>query len=370
MLIDHQKEADDTFLKLLENPFVTIDSEFKWMTTYAPLPALLQVGTPDNRVYLFDLAAIKDFTTLKIFLESEKCLKVFHSCGQDLILFNHICGAVTKPIFDTQVAYSFISRRYQIGYGNLVEELFGEILSKGSQQSDWLKRPLSEKQLEYAKNDVVWLLKVYELLKVKLTECHRLSWVEEECRLYTKPSFYKDVKPEDIFRTIKGVNKLNKDQLAVMRELCAWREEIAKEVDLRPRRILSEEALYSIVFKLPRNTHDLKNCRDISPMTMRYNSRDIIDCVDVGLGLDDYQKPPVVEHHIPSKSEEALAQRLYERIDKFGEEVKICTPVLLSRQECNRLAHWRVENLPIDFKFLLPWRQNLLQEIILEVLNK
>ncbi len=154
-----------------------------------------------------------------------------------------------------------------------------------------------------------------------------------------------------------------------MRELCAWREEVAKEIDLRPRRILSEEALYSIVFKMPRNTHDLKFCRDISPSTMKYNSRDIIDCVEVGLSLEEYQKPEIFEQHIPSKFEESLAQKLYDKIDRFGEEIKICTAILLTRQECNRLAHWRVENLSIDFKFLSLWRRNLLEEIILEVLN-
>lgn len=369
MLISSQKEADAVFEELCQLSFVTIDSEFKWISTFSPIPALIQIGT-EEEVYLFDPTEIKDFSTLKTFLEAENCTKVFHSCSQDLILFFDMCGAVTAPIFDTQISYAFLNRKHQIGYSGLVEEVTGTSLSKGSQRSDWLKRPLSEKQLEYAKNDVTWLYKCYTTLTQRLIETDRLEWVKHECSLYTNPNFYTPVKPQNVYRNLKGVGRLNRDQLSVMRELCAWREDAAKKINVRPRKLISEETLFSIVYKLPRNSQDLKRCKGISSLTMRHNSRDILDCIDTGLALEDYQKPALIEKSIPSKEEEKLAQRLYEHIDSLGEQLNIATPLLLTRQQCKKIAHWHCEKLNLDFNFLSPWRLELLKEDIMEVLDK
>lgn len=369
VLITSQKQADETFAELSKLPYVTIDSEFKWISTYAPIPALIQVGTGDD-VFLFDPTEIKDFTSFKEFLEAENCIKIFHSCSQDLILFHDMCGAVTAPIFDTQVAFAFLNRKHQIGYSGLVEELLGTTLSKGSQRSDWLRRPLSPKQMEYAKNDVIYLHKCYNTLIKSLTDLHRIDWVKSECGLYTADSFYKPVKPQNVYRSLKGVGRLNRDQLAIMRELCAWREEVAQKINVRPRKLLAEETLFSIVYKVPRNTHDLKKCRGISSLTMRHNSRDIIDCIDTGLSLDEFQKPPLIEQRVPSKEEENVSQKLYERIDDLGSQMNIATAVLLTRQDCKRIAHWHCEQLNLDFKFLSPWRLSLLEEDIMDVLDK
>ena len=368
MLITSQEEADEVFEKLSQQTFVTIDSEFKWISTYSPIPALIQVGTADE-VYLFDPTELKDFSSLKKFLEAENCVKVFHSCSQDLILFYDMCGAVTAPIFDTQIAFGFLSRVHQVGYRGLVEELTGTELSKGSQRSDWLKRPLSEKQLQYAKNDVIYLYECYKVLIKRLSDLHRLDWVTHESEQYTDLKFYAPVKPQNAYRSLKGVGRLNRDQLSVMRELCAWREEAALKINLRPRKLVSEETLFSIVYKLPRNTHDLKKCRGISSMTMRHNSRDILNCIDVGLALEEFQKPALVEKRIPSKAEEKTAQKLYEHIDSLGVKLEIATPLLLTRQHCKKIAHWHSEKLDLDFKFLSPWRLELLKEDIMEVLE-
>lgn len=369
MLITDQKEADETFAKLSKETFVTIDSEFKWISTYSPIPALIQIGTADE-VFLFDPTEIKDFTSLKNFLEAENCIKIFHSCSQDLILFFDMCGAVTTPIFDTQVAYAFLNRKHQISYGGLVQEVTGTELSKGSQRSDWLRRPLSPKQLEYAKNDVTWLYDCYKKIVRRLKEMHRYEWVLSECKQYTDPKQYEAVKPQNVYRSLKGVGRLKRDQLAIMRELCAWREEAAIKVNLRPRKLVADETLFSIVYKQPRNAHDLKRCRGISSMTMKYNSRDILNCVDIGLALEEFQKPALIEKRVPSKQEEKIAQTLYEFIDSLGEQLNIATALLLTRQQCKKIAHWHCEKLDLDFKFLSPWRLELLEDDIMKVLGK
>lgn len=369
MLITSQKEADETFEKLSQLPFVTIDSEFKWISTYAPIAALIQIGTADE-VFLFDPTEIKDFTSFKNFLEAKNCIKIFHSCSQDLILFSHMCGAVTAPIFDTQVAFAFLNRKHQISYGGLVLELTGKELSKGSQRSDWLRRPLSPTQLEYAKNDVTWLYKCYENLLSRLKEVQRYKWVLNECEQFSDERQYEPLKPEDTYKSLKGVGRLNRDQLAVMRELCAWREKEAIKVNLRPRRLLSEETLFSAAYKVPKSAHDLKSCKGINSMTMKYYSQVILNCIDIGASLDEAQKPALIEKRVPSKNEERITQKLYEFIDSLGERLDIATAILLTRQQCKKIAHAHCKKLDLDFKSLSSWRIELLQEDIIKVLNK
>jgi ribonuclease D len=218
VLITSQKEADDLLKKLMKEDSVAIDSEFQWTSTYHPIPALIQLGTADE-YYMIDPVQLNDFSVLKEFLEKPDCTKVFHACTQDIQLFNNMCGAVTQSIYDTQIAYAMLSTDHQISYRSLVENITGELLSKGSQRSNWLRRPLSETQLKYAANDVIWLFKCFNSLIDKLDFLDRTTWHQSECNLYTSESFHKETEPKNLYKKLRGSGRLNRDQLSIMREL-------------------------------------------------------------------------------------------------------------------------------------------------------
>ena len=366
MLITDQQEADQIFNDLSQRPFVAIDSEFHWTRTYHPIPALIQVGTEDSN-FLIDVTVLEDFTSLGEFLANENCTKILHSCSQDLILFYLMTGRVTKSIFDSQIAYAFCNDHHQISFGNMVETITGKKLSKGSQRSNWLKRPLSPTQLQYAANDVVWLIKCFPHLKENLEKLNRTSWHRHECQQYEDYSFYETTPDHKLYRQIKGAGRLNRDQLAILRELCAWRENLAKKLNLRPRVLLSEESLFSIVYTKPGNTKDLKRCRDISPNVMRFNSSDLVDCVDIGLSLQDDQKPPAIEKRIPSKREEKFSDTIYNMVLKKAEELNMSANLLLTKSQCKKIASWNFKERAFDFDMLAIWRQDLLKEDILKI---
>ena len=368
MLITSQEEADNILEKLSKHPAVAIDSEFQWTTTYHPIPALIQLGI-DEEVYLIDPVKLEDFTSLKNFLENPECIKIFHACTQDVQLFNNMCNAVTSPIFDTQIGYAMLNTDHQISYRGMVEQITGELLSKGSQRSNWLRRPLSDTQLQYAKNDVIWLYKCYEKLQKRLIDLRRLVWHSSECSNYEAESFHLETEPQNLYKKMRGTGRLNRDQLSIMRELCAWREKVAKKVNLRPKRLLADESMFSIVYKQPRNTKDLKRCRDISKMTMRYNSRDIINCVEVGLALEEHQKPSLIEQRIPSKAEEKLCEKLFSMVNSLSEQLNIAAALLMTRQTCKKIAAWHFSDLPVDLSFLTHWRRELLEDEILKILK-
>ena len=368
MLVTSQTEADQIFQKLAQKPYVAIDTEFHWTRTYAPIPALIQVGTEDEH-YLIDVTEIKDFSSLGDFLENEDCAKIIHSCSQDLILFYLMTGKVTKNLFDSQIAYAFLNDYHQISFGKMVEDITDQALSKGSQRSNWLKRPLSPTQLQYAANDVIWLMKCFPSLQEKLAKLKRNDWHRAECQNYETDAFYEVTPEHKLYRQIKGAGRLNRDQLSILRELCAWREKISQKLNLRPRVFLSPEALFSIVYNKPRNTKDLKRCRDISPNVMRFNSRDIVECVDIGLSLEEDQKPPIIEKRIPSKREEKFADSLYKMVQDKAAALQMSANLLLTKSTCKKIASWNFKELAFDFGTLASWRQDLLKEDILKIAN-
>ncbi|MCM8530583.1 MAG: ribonuclease D [Lentisphaeraceae bacterium] len=368
MYITSQNEADEIFERLSHEKFVAIDSEFHWTRTYNPIPALIQVGTADEH-YLIDVTEIKDYTSLGKFLEKEDCTKIIHSCSQDLILFYLMTKKVTKNIFDSQIAYSFYNNRHQISFGGMVEELTGEALSKGSQRSNWLKRPLSPTQLQYAANDVIWLMKCFPALQEELEKRERTTWLKEECALYENDDFYAVTPSPLLYKNVKGAGRLNRLQLSVLRELCAWREKVAIKLDLRPKIFIPDNALLSIVYKNPTNTKELRYCDDISPNVMRYNSQDIINCVEVGLAVPGDQHPPVFEKRIPPKQEEKLADKIFSAVNEKSETHEVAANLLMTKAICRKIASKSSKGKEFDFDSLSKWRQNILKEDITNILK-
>jgi ribonuclease D len=342
MLIDSQKEADRIFDSLNAHNFVAIDSEFHWTRTYDPIAALLQVNDGKN-VHLIDLKALKDFSSMKVFLENTQCTKILHSCVQDLYLFNRMAGIVTKNIYDSQIAYAFCNPELQISYGGMVENLTGEVLSKGSQRSDWLRRPLSPKQLEYAANDVIWLRDCFLQLREKLDKLGRSEWLTEECSQYENPNFYKSPEDQFLYRHMKGAGRMKREQLAILRELS---------------------------YQSPMDTHELKHCDDIPPKVMQYNSRDIIKCVEIAKQLKPDQLPDAIDSRTPSGREEKFTDAIFAAANTIAEANGLSPNLLITKQVCRKIAAWTFQGLGIDFTFMSSWRQTLLKDIILELAEK
>jgi ribonuclease D len=368
MLISSQQEADALFDRLASEDTVAIDSEFQWTTTYAPIPALIQVATADE-VHLLDPSALKDFTSFKNFLEEPNCVKIFHSCSQDLLLFNHMNDSVTTSLFDSQIANAFLSTFHQISYGKLVEKYTGEVLSKGSQRSNWLRRPLSPTQLEYAKSDVTWLFKCHGVLVEQLEETKRAQWHKSECDVYCNSEFYRAPEPEDLYKKFRGIGRLNRNQLAVLRELCAWRDQLAQKVDLRPKRLLADDGLFSIVYKLPKNSRELKGCRDVNERVLRSSAEEVLECINTGLNLEEEQKPNLIKSRPISKEEEDITDQLYKAVNLLAENMNMASALLLTRQTAKKITANFYSKNELNLEFLSPWRQDILEGTVKKVLN-
>ena len=369
MLIDNDQEFNSLLNKLLSKEVVALDTEFHWTKTYAPIPALLQIAD-DEGVYLVDLTLIKDYTLFKELLEKEKIVKLFHSCDQDMLILDHMCGARTTSIFDTQLAAAICGDTDNLhSYAKVVKLYLDTELSKGAQRSDWLARPLTDTQLKYAEADVTYLYRLYPILKEKLEKLNRLDWLYEDTSIYAGDDFYTPLPDREIYRKIKGCGRLKRRNIAIVREVAEWREKQARRIDRRPRRVLSDKALLDMATKKPANPQALVKVYDIGSFTVQKNGTELLRLIDVALKLDENDLPSAIAGTAPSKEEEKIEKLLFKVLAEVSEETKIAETVLASRSNLRSTVYRFFKRGEVKLDFLNTWRSELLAEKLTETLQ-
>ena len=201
---------------------VAVDTEFLRERTFHPRLCLIQVGTPDESVAIDPIVLEGHLEPLAQLFVNPKVLKVFHACTQDMEVLLHTLGVLPAPIFDTQVAAAFLGERLQIAYNGLVQAFCGVTLPKTESLTDWSRRPLTAQQIEYALDDVRYLIKAYGTISERLLAEGRLWWVLDEMRPLMERSHY-ETDRRDAYKRVKRINSCTRKQMAIARELAAWR---------------------------------------------------------------------------------------------------------------------------------------------------
>jgi len=257
-----------------------IDLEFVSEDRYVPELALVQVawGEPGApQVAAIDPLAV-DPAPLFELVADPAVEVVAHAARQDLGLLVTSYSVTARGFVDTQIAASFAGLPDQIGYGRMVQHLFGVALDKGSQHTDWRRRPLSERQLRYALDDVRHLLAAWEALRGRLDARGRLSWAREESQRLAE-SVAQRRPPDEIYRQIGGWVALKGPSLAVLRELAAWREREALSSNTPPSWILPDAALIEVARRGPRSAAELARVRGVTPTAARRSGDAILAAV-------------------------------------------------------------------------------------------
>lgn len=221
------------------NGIIGLDTEFQRTDTFYPIPGLYQL-VADTEIWLIDPLAIDDWSPLMRVLEDPATVKIMHSCSEDLELIAHHLRVRPANLFDTQVAYAFVSEQLSISYANLVKALLGLLLSKHQVRSDWLRRPLSDAQISYACEDVASLPAVHRLLSGELEARGRWNWFREDMALREAAPA---IDPDRYYKGVKGAWRLNGVQLGALKALCAWRERQAMTEDRPRNRVVWDEHL-------------------------------------------------------------------------------------------------------------------------------
>jgi ribonuclease D len=343
--------------------YVTVDTEFIREKTFWPHLCLVQVAGPEEAVAIDPLADGIDLTPLFDLLNNPKVLKVFHAARQDLEIFYHLTGKVPGPMFDTQVAAMVCGFGDAVGYENIVSKLTGGRIDKSSRFTDWSRRPLTNKQINYALADVTHLRKVYDKLRKMLDENGRAGWLDEEMAVLTDPATY-EPHPEDAWKRIKG--RGNKPRLlAVLREVAAWRDREAMRRDLPRNRLVRDEALLEIVHHTPSTPEELARTRGLGRgLAEGPQGKEILAAVERGLSQPEDQLPEV-----PSKP--ALPGKIGPVVDLLKVLLKmrcqdegVAAKLVASSDDLELVAAFGEE---ADVRALRGWRRDLFGEDALRV---
>ncbi|MBS7670371.1 ribonuclease D [Croceicoccus gelatinilyticus] len=243
--------------------FVAVDTEFMRESTYWPLLCLVQISDGKEAAAIDPLAEGIDLKPLlDLLTENEDVLKVFHAGGQDVEIIYNLTGKTPHPIFDTQIAMMAISQSEQIGYSNLVESWLGTAIDKGARFTDWSRRPLTERQLEYAIGDVTYLSKIFPKMLKKLVKTGRGAWLNQEMERLADPSNYA-TDPGTLWRRVRASGR-NPQMLGRLKALAAWRENEAQDKDIPRGRIMRDETLADLASHPPKKQADLAKVRGLS----------------------------------------------------------------------------------------------------------
>lgn len=347
-------------------PFITVDTEFMRETTYYPELCLIQIATPERAAAIDPLAPGLDMAPLMALLvDREDMLKVFHAGGQDVEIIFNITGKTPHPIFDTQIGAMALAQAEQLGYSNLVEAWLGITLDKGARFTDWSRRPLDQRQIDYAIADVTHLAKLFPMMLNKLRETGRGHWIDEEMEKLADPKNY-DVNPNDVWQRVK-IQSRKPEVLGRLRAIAAWREREARSKNLPRGRIAKDEVLAELAAHPPRNQDDLGKVRGLSA-SWRGN--------DIGVRLMQAldQAQPMTRDEMPASAprgnglgkEGALVADLLKLLLKIrARELNVSARLMARSDEMEALASGQRE----DLSMLKGWRSDVFGNDALELVD-
>jgi ribonuclease D len=356
-LISTTPELSEACTALARHDYVTVDTEFMRETTFWPKLCLIQMAGPGEALIVDPLAEGIDLAPFYALMANERVVKVFHAARQDVEIVHVQAGIIPHPIFDTQVAAMVCGFGDSISYVNLVKRITGKDLDKTSRFTDWARRPLSQKQLQYALGDVTHLRDIYEHLKADLAKTGRAHWLGEEMATLTDPKTYV-THPEEAWKRLK-LKVRNRKGLAVLMELAAWRERQAQAQNVPRNRVLRDEALYDVANHAPTDVSKLSELRTLSEGFSRSaRAREIVDVVKLGLARDPSSVPPL-HSGTPNQGDAGATIDLLRVLLKAAAQRHGVAPRLIA--DSDDLERIALENEP-DVPAMSGWRRELFGE--------
>ena len=334
---------------LLRSTSLGVDTEFIRESTYFPKLALIQFSTKHNN-YIIDTQTITSKSLLVDILTDDRILKVLHSAKQDLETIHRYFECFPNNIFDTQIAFNLISTLMNPSYSSLVKKYFSVNLKEGSWRTDWLKRPLSDEKIEYAANDVKYLIDLSIKLKEEVSKLNRLDWLEEEHR--NELSLKKIIiDPFDAWNKITIPINLDSKQRSNVRSIAAWREVEAKNIDIPKKWILTDGEIIKLACaKVELITSILDKTKNKISESYKDN---------ISMLLKQNKKNNQLVNHIDMNSYNKKINQCNTLLMKISEEQQISPSLIANKRDIDYFARGQV-----DIKFLKGWRFKIFGKLV------
>ncbi|MGN0922055.1 MAG: ribonuclease D [Cellvibrio sp.] len=363
--IDDNQSLAELCARWSQQAAIAVDTEFMRSDTFYPIAGLLQIGDGKG-CYLIDPLAITHLEPLKALLLNDKVTKVLHSCSEDLEMFDKWLGLIPSPLFDTQIAAAFAGLGYGLGYANLVKAVLGIEIPKNETRSDWLARPLSISQLNYAALDVAHMLVVYGKILQTLKSSERLEWVKQDCvDLVEKARAPVDF--SDAYQKVGFAFKLRSNELAVLKALSMWRESEARLRDIPRNRLIKESCMWEVARRKPTTLSQLSGCGEIPQRTLKNDGETILSLVAAALDGDPSTFPPRVEPPL-AQSQGPLMKALKAYVRERAEQMDIPSEILIRKKEYEQIVRSGLKGGTYQLpERLLGWRYPIIGEGLLQI---
>jgi ribonuclease D len=360
-LITTPAALDDLAAELLLREAVAVDTEFFWERTFYPVLGLVQLATPDNQCWLVDAVQLPNLTALGPVLASATVTKVLHDAPQDLAILARATGARPCRIFDTRLAAGFANLDPTCSLQLLLRQTLGVELCKDETRSDWVRRPLRPNQLQYAAADVLHLLPLRSALLARCAADEVRAWLHEELLRLDEVASCLDRDPQSQYLRVKGGSRLSARQLAILREVAAWRELEARQRDWPRGHVLPDELLIDLACLAPQDRAALARLPDLPRNMPEAVLADLLAAVARGQAVPDAACPQP-SHLAARPTPKARVDALLAHIRDGCAAQRIHPALVASRAEAEAFL-----NLPQADRLSHPLAQGWRKQFVAEV---
>ena len=370
LLIEDQHALEAQVKIWSKEKVLALDTEFMRTNTYYAKPGLIQIADANN-VYIIDPLKVENLKPLAHLLADPKIVKIMHAMSEDIELLYHATGVLAQCVFDTQIAAALLGYGASLGYQSLVSEVLGYPVDKSETRSDWLQRPLTDKQLEYAAKDAEYLILLHKALEKSLVEKDFLGAVfnETECLLMQTKQAWEQ--PELAYLKLRGAYELSLDRQRILQGLVVWRDQEAQQGDVPKPWVFADKHLIQFAENSPVSISQIKNFKEIKPKSIRLYGEAFLK------QIARLEKTPIrsdadfIMIDRPVKGDELLLfKKLKAIVSEVAEQTGIAAQLLGSRKMLEKtvihVCRQQHDNLPFEFT---GWRKALFAERFLAALK-
>ncbi|PKF63734.1 ribonuclease D [Psychromonas sp. psych-6C06] len=325
----------DAFLASLDETPICLDTEFVRTRTYVARLGLLQLSQ-NGRITLIDPIAVPDLTAFWQALDNKQC--ILHASSEDLEIIRQHKGDLNFTLFDTQIACAFLNLGASLGYAKMVEILEGIVVDKGESRTDWCKRPLSEKQVNYAAADVLHLTPCLAKLKEQLIEKKMYRFFQEECQT-TLDLKMKKQDPEKAYKSLNNLFKLDRQGIATIQKLAKWRLQTAQSRDLALNFVVKADHLWLLAHYRPSSIEDLRRL-NLGPNEIRIHGKAILAIIDSVNDQDPKTYPPLVSRLVDFPAYKKTLKSMRDVIQKSADQHALPVELIASKRVINEYLSW------------------------------
>lgn len=349
-------------------PAIALDTEFVRTRTYYPQLGLIQLFDGEH-LALIDAVTITDWTPLRTLLQKPDVTKFLHAGSEDLEVFLNTLGCMPNPLIDTQILAAFCGRPMSWGFAAMVEEFEGIAIDKSESRTDWLARPLTERQCDYAAADVWYLLPIAHRLLAETEAAGRLPAALDECRLAMLRR-QEVTDPTEAWRDITNAWQLRPRQLACLQLLADWRLRKARDRDMAVNFVVREEHLWSVARHMPGSLGEL-DALGLSGSEIRFHGKTLLSLVEKAQALSDESLPEPLLNLMDMPGYRKVFKEIKTLVQQVSEEQGISAELLASRRQINQLlnGHWQLKPQSLPPELISGWRGELMADRLKTLLS-